>query len=87
MTWEIVVGLIAILGALVTICGVVVKVNGTLVRLEDAIERLNAFMESQNEQNTRMEKNFMDHESRISRLETYHSHAGHRKGDQNEWQN
>ena len=37
MTWEIVVGLIAILGALVTICGVVVKVNGTLVRLEDAM--------------------------------------------------
>ncbi len=76
MTWEIVVGLIALMGALVTICGVVVKVNGTLVRLEDAIDRLNSFMETQTVRNTKIDKDFLEHERRISKLEMYHRERG-----------
>ena len=76
MTWEIVVGLIALMGAPVTICGVVVKVNGTLVRLEDAIDRLNSFMETQTVRNTKIDKDFLEHERRISKLEMYHRERG-----------
>lgn len=76
MTWEIVVGLIALMGALDTICGVVVKVNGTLVRLEDAIDRLNSFMETQTVRNTKIDKDFLEHERRISKLEMYHRERG-----------
>lgn len=69
MTWEIVLGIIALVGAFVTVMGVVVKVNGTLTRLEEAVRQLREFIEKQEQKNTKYAEQLADHELRITRLE------------------
>ena len=70
MTWEILMGLIAIVGALISLMNVVVRVNRTLTSLEDAVERLNQNVKDQSEKNRQFYEKIGDHETRLSLLES-----------------
>ena len=69
MSWEIVVGVITLLGAFISVMTVVVKVNGTLTRLEEAVRQLREFIEVQGKRNDSFAQTLASHETRITVLE------------------
>lgn len=67
--WEIIAGLITLLGAFISVMGVVVKVNGTLTRLDEAVRQLREAIDEQQRQNESFSRTLAAHETRISVLE------------------
>jgi hypothetical protein len=72
MTWEIVLGLIALVGAVISITTPLLKLNTSITRLNCSIDNLNTGMEKSDERITCHGKQIDDHEHRITILETYH---------------
>lgn len=60
MTWEIVVGIIALVGFVVTLGGVIAKLSGTLTKLQTTIETLNEILAELKEQNTNEHREFYE---------------------------
>lgn len=82
MTWEIVTGILALVGGFVTLMGVVVKVNGTMARLDATMklvqEAIKEFKTSSHATHKKLfekiddhEHTLNDHESRIKILEDH----------------
>ncbi|MCQ2354723.1 MAG: hypothetical protein MJ102_06435 [Clostridia bacterium] len=69
MTWEIVVGLISLVGSLIAVMNVVVRVNRTLTVLESAVGRLDETVRDQSAKNRAFFDRLGDHETRITLLE------------------
>lgn len=76
MTWEIVTGIIALVGFVVTIATVSSKQSGILAKLEATLNALNETLEELKENNRASHKDIYnkigDHDRRIAKLETYH---------------
>lgn len=76
MTWEIVLGIIALIGVFGTIAGWSGKLSRTLASLETTLQALNDTLEELKENNRASHKDIYnklgDHDKRISKLEVYH---------------
>ena len=69
ISWEIIAGLVTLLGAFISVMTVVVKVNGTLTRLDEAVRQLRAALSDQQKQSDAFADTLAAHETRISLLE------------------
>lgn len=73
MTWEIVVGIIALVGAAGTLCGYSFSLSKTLTNLKDTITALNETLKELKKDNKEAHKAFYDridnHERRITVIE------------------
>jgi len=69
MTWEIVLGLFAILSAFIAVFNVVVRVNKTLCSLEAVVKQIKECMERQSEKNGVFFQRLSEHEIRLTRIE------------------
>ena len=73
MTWEIVVGLLLLIGALIPIGGILAKLVRTLTRLDVTLASLNKSVSEDRTKNDQEHKEFrnelMNHEIRISGFE------------------
>lgn len=76
MTWEIVTGIIALVGFVVTVATVTSKYSGVMAKLEATLTALNETLEELKENNRASHKDIYnklgDHDKRISKLEVYH---------------
>lgn len=76
MTWEIVLGIIALVGFVGTIATYASKQSGILSKLEATLTALNETLEELKENNRASHKDIYnklgDHDKRISKLEVYH---------------
>ena len=76
MTWEIVTGIIALVGFIGTIATYASKQSGILSKLEATLKALNETLEELKENNRASHKDIYEkignHEKRISKLEVYH---------------
>lgn len=76
MTWEIVLGIIALVGFVGTIATYASKQASVLSKLETTLKALNTTLEELKENNRTSHKEFYDrladHDGRIKRLETKH---------------
>ena len=74
MTWEIVMGIIALVGFVTTVATVASKQSGILAKLEATLNALNETLEELKENNRARHKDIYnkisDHESRVSEIET-----------------
>jgi len=69
VSWEIIAGLVTLVGAFISVMTVVVKVNGTLTRLDEAVRQLRAAIGEQQKQNDAFASTLAAHETRIALLE------------------
>lgn len=69
MSWEIVVGIIALVGFLGTVSGWVWKLAGTLTELSDGLKGLSDFKTKADEEHREIHDKLDDHELRIHDLE------------------
>lgn len=69
MTWEILSGLIVILGAFISVMNVVVRVNKTLINLEATVRRLTEYMDAQEKRNGHFYDRLNNLDKRITLLE------------------
>ena len=73
MTWEIVVGLIALIGCAISLGGVLAKLVKTLTRLDVTLTALDKSVGEDrrinNEQHAEFESKLENHEGRITKLE------------------
>ena len=69
MTWEIVVGLISLIGCFIAVMNVVVRVNRSLTTLEAAVSRLDELVREQTAKTQKFTDRIGDHETRIVLLE------------------
>lgn len=69
MTWEIVVGLLSLVGSLIAVMNVVVRVNKSLTTLEAAVQRLDEIVREQAGKNEQFSARIGEHETRIVLLE------------------
>ena len=69
MSWEIVVGLIALVGFLGTVSSWVWKLAGTLTKLGDGLNSLSDFKTKADEEHREIHDKLDDHELRIHDLE------------------
>ena len=69
MSWEIVVGIIALVGFLGTVSSWVWKLAGTLTKLSDGLKSLSDFKENANAEHREIHGQLADHENRIDHLE------------------
>lgn len=76
MTWEIVTGIIALVGFVVTIATYSSRQSSVLAKLEATLTALNETLEELKENNRASHKDIYnklgDHDKRISKLEVYH---------------
>lgn len=76
MTWEIVTGIIALVGCATTIITISSKQSGILAKLEATLQALNETLEELKENNRASHKDIYnklgDHDKRIAKLEVYH---------------
>lgn len=70
MTWEIVLGIIALVGFLATVSSWVWKLAGTLTKLTDGLNSLSEFKKNADEEHEKIYTKLDDHETRIHDLET-----------------
>ena len=74
MTWEIVTGIIALVGFVVTIATISSKQSGLLAKLETTLNALNETLEELKENNRESHKDIYnklsDHETRVAEIET-----------------
>ena len=69
MTWEIVLGLFAILSAFIAVFNVVVRVNKTLCSLEAVVKQIKKCIDRQSEKNGVFFSRLAEHEIRLTRIE------------------
>ena len=69
MTWEIVLGLFAILSAFIAVFNVVVRVNKTLCSLEAVVKQIKECIDRQSEKNGVFFSRLAEHEIRLTRIE------------------
>ena len=76
MTWEIVLGIIALVGFVSTIATYASKQSGILSKLEATLNALNETLEELKENNRASHKDIYnkigEHDKRIAKLEVYH---------------
>ncbi len=72
MTWEIVLGLIALVGAIITVTTPIVKLNSSITKLNCSIDALNDGMAKSDERITNHGKQIDELKGRITVLETFH---------------
>lgn len=72
MSWEIVVGLITLVGFLATVSSWVWKLSGTLTKLTDGLKSLSEFKCTATAEHQKLRDDIDDHEGRIVSLE-YHT--------------
>lgn len=61
MTWEIVVGLIALIGFFITVTTPIMKLNTSIVQLKDSIETLQKAMDKMDIENEKSHKRIWEH--------------------------
>ncbi|HHT53372.1 MAG TPA: hypothetical protein GX011_00325 [Clostridiales bacterium] len=71
MTWEIALGLFAIVSTFLGVMKVAVRVNRTLTLLESAVNRLSEHIERQARKNEKIFKQLGNHERRIAKIENF----------------
>ncbi|MDY4875340.1 MAG: hypothetical protein SO389_01740 [Eubacterium sp.] len=69
MTWEIVLGIFALLSAFVAIFNIVVRVNKTLCSLDITVKQLKECIEKQANKNNQFFSRLSDHDIRLNRIE------------------
>jgi len=69
MTWEIVIGLFALLSAFIAVFNIVVRVHRTLCSLEISVRHLNEFLEKQIGMNEKIFDRLSIHDLKIGRIE------------------
>ena len=69
MTWEIVLGIFAILSAFIAVFNIVVRVNKTLCSLEAVVKQIKECLERQSEKNGEFFRRLAAHEVRLARIE------------------
>jgi hypothetical protein len=69
MTWEITLGIFAILSAFIAVFNIVVRVNRTLCSLEVVVKQIKECMERQSEKNGLFFNRLSDHDIRLTRIE------------------
>lgn len=69
MTWEIVIGLITLVGFFITVGKIVSANTRALTKLEDSISRLDATLSEQKKEVHALDDKIADHETRITILE------------------
>ena len=69
MTWEIVIGLFALLSAFIAVFNIVVRVHRTLCSLEISVSHLNKFLEKQIGMNEKIFGKLSVHDMKIGRIE------------------
>lgn len=72
MTWEIVLGLIALVGFGITVLTPIVKLNTSITKLNCSIDSLNHNMARNEERIAKHGSQIDDHEHRITVLEGFH---------------
>ena len=76
MTWEIALGIFALVGFVISIVTVAGKQAGLLAKLEATLNALNETLEELKENNRASHKDIYnkigEHDKRISKLEVYH---------------
>lgn len=70
MTWEIVVGLIALLGATISICTIVANNTRAVTELKCAVEGLKSAMTKNDDVVCKLSERVDDHDRRITIIET-----------------
>lgn len=74
MTWEIVLGLIALVGFIASIGGFVWRLSSMIARLEKAVETMTKAVESlridNDAEHRRLSEKLENHETRIIKIET-----------------
>ena len=71
MTWEIAVGIFALIAAFVPILNVVVKVNKTLCSLEIVVKQIQECIEDQSAKNGIFYTRLSEHEIRLTKIEDH----------------
>ena len=72
MTWEILLGIIALVGFGVTVATPLIKLNTSITKLNCSIEGLNSNMKASNERIKSHGKHLDELERRVTVLETFH---------------
>ena len=71
MTWEIVLGLFAILSAFIAVFNVVVRVNKTLCSLEIVVKQIKECIEDQSAKNGIFFTRLSEHDIRLTKIEDH----------------
>ncbi|MGM9683084.1 MAG: hypothetical protein ACI3XQ_05755 [Eubacteriales bacterium] len=69
MTWEIVLGIFALVSAFIAVLNIVVRVNRTLCSLEIVVKQIKECIEKQSEKNSVFFSRLSEHDIRLNRLE------------------
>lgn len=69
MTWEIVLGIFALVSAFIAVLNIVVRVNRTLCSLEIVVKQIKECIEKQSEKNGVFFSRLSEHDIRLNRLE------------------
>ena len=69
MTWEIMLGIFALVGALIPVMNIVVKVNKTLCSLEIVVKQIKECIEDQSAKNGIFFTRLSQHEVRLAKIE------------------
>ncbi len=69
MTWEITLGIFAIVSAFIPVLNIVVRVNKTLCSLEVVVKQIKECIERQSEKNGLFFTRLSEHDIRLTRLE------------------
>ena len=80
MSWEIVVGIITLVGFIISVASIAVKLASIVAKLQASIDSLNQTLETMQNDNKEIRQTIRedldDHESRITILETKQSFGG-----------
>ena len=71
MTWEIALGIFALIAAFVPVINVVVKVNKTLCSLEIVVKQIQEWIEDQSAKNGIFYTRLSEHEIRLTKIEDH----------------
>ena len=69
MTWEIALGIFAMLSAFIAVFNIVVRVNKTLCSLEIVVKQIKECIERQSEKNGLFFSKLSEHDIRLTRIE------------------
>lgn len=70
MTWEIFLGIVALVGFLISIGGIIYKLSKVLTSLDVTVKGLSETLKDSKTDRKKMHEKLEDHETRISILET-----------------
>ena len=69
MTWEIALGIFAMLSAFIAVLNIVVRVNKTLCSLEVVVKQIKECLAHQSEKNSQFFNRLSEHDIRLTRIE------------------